>query len=538
MFNLFNKGPKVRAGKQNNEPEKPAVAAGKKPLKLGGLSAAFKKLNSMDRKQAYTWGAVAVVGIVALLMLASMAGSSAEDDFSGYETRGYDLANMPFSADEAEQYLLASKYPDLKDKSGGLYTKEEKAARQEADAEQEAKEQSKELSSGASSKASQYVPGRYYGGGKSGSGPKTQVNKINSANLKSASGSGISGTFGPKGDFSNFRSQNKGNDQFTPQAKGKMNARQALFQTAKGSRAAAGLKNDKLLNAKKAMMGGNIKGGDAFANESGAVNIGAAEGLELDTNAPVSSADLSGLDDALNEANDDAADDAADAEETEWWQEMLQDLAKQAVQGLLTMGMNATQDAIADAKAQKSLQESQYQEWISDHNVSQLSTNGKLGADDLAKLDFSDSKTTSILKDKGYTYNSDTHTLTKGNDVVATFSPGENGASGTWNLADPKKPINIGKGKAKELNNNLFENYCTNQGIDPNALRQGFKSQATQIRTANGYSRGAGNRYGTDKVSGPGGVELTGRLGSDNIFVTNDGRKLKFNADSGKYEFI
>lgn len=328
MFNLFNKGPKVRAGKQNNEPEKPAVAAGKKPLKLGGLSAAFKKLNSMDRKQAYTWGAVAVVGIVALLMLASMAGSSAEDDFSGYETRGYDLANMPFSADEAEQYLLASKYPDLKDKSGGLYTKEEKAARQEADAEQEAKEQSKELSSGASSKASQYVPGRYYGGGKSGSGPRTQVNKINSANLKSASGSGISGTFGPKGDFSNFRSQNKGNDQFTPQAKGKMNARQALFQTAKGSRAAAGLKNDKLLNAKKAMMGGDIKGGDAFMSDSGAVDLSKAAGLELDTNAPVSSADLSGLDDALNEANDDAADDAAAEEEKSIWQVIGEELLK------------------------------------------------------------------------------------------------------------------------------------------------------------------------------------------------------------------
>lgn len=353
MFNLFNKGPKVRAGKQNNEPEKPAVAAGKKPLKLGGLSAAFKKLNSMDRKQAYTWGAVAVVGIVALLMLASMAGSSAEDDFSGYETRGYDLANMPFSADEAEQYLLASKYPDLKDKSGGLYTKEEKAARQEADAEQEAKEQSKELSSGASSKASQYVPGRYYGGGKSGSGPRTQVNKINSANLKSASGSGISGTFGPKGDFSNFRSQNKGNDQFTPQAKGKMNARQALFQTAKGSRAAAGLKNDKLLNAKKAMMGGDIKGGDAFMSDSGAVDLSKAAGLELDTNAPVNSPDLDGLDDALDKANDDAADDAADAEETEWWQEMLQDVIKQAVTSLLTMGVDATKDAIADAKAKR-----------------------------------------------------------------------------------------------------------------------------------------------------------------------------------------
>ena len=319
MFKLFNKGPKVRVGKQNNEPEKPAAAAvGKKPLKLSGLNAAFKKLNSMDRKQAYTWGAVAVVGVVALLMLASMAGSSAEDDFSGYETRGYDLANMPFSADEAEQYLLASKYPDLKDKKGGLYTKEEKAARQEADAEKEAQAQAKEVSSAASSQASQYVPGRYYGGGKSGSGANTQINRINSANLKSVSGSGVNGSFGPTGDFSNFRSQNKGNDRFTPQTPGKMNARQALFQTAKASRAAAGLKNDKLLNAKKAMMGGDVKGSDAFENNSGAVDLSKAEGLELDTNAPVDSADLSGMDDALNEANDDAADDAANDEKSIW----------------------------------------------------------------------------------------------------------------------------------------------------------------------------------------------------------------------------
>ena len=131
MFNLFNKGAKVRAGKQTKEQEKKTVSAAatgsKTAPKFASLQNAFKKLNKMDRKQAYTWGAVAMVVFVGLLVLGTAMGSNGEEDFTDFETRGYDLASMPFSTDEAEKYLLASKYPDMKESQAfGLYSKEDK----------------------------------------------------------------------------------------------------------------------------------------------------------------------------------------------------------------------------------------------------------------------------------------------------------------------------------------------------------------------------------------------------------------------------
>ena len=104
MFNLFNKS-KVRAGKQNNEKKKPVAAAAgkdgqnKKQSPFAALGKTWAKLNNMDRKQAYTWGAIAVVVLVALFTLGSAMGSASDDDFYDFETRGYDLANMPFSFD-------------------------------------------------------------------------------------------------------------------------------------------------------------------------------------------------------------------------------------------------------------------------------------------------------------------------------------------------------------------------------------------------------------------------------------------------------
>lgn len=373
MFNLFNKK-KVFAGKQNNDEKKPAAAAAgaktdaknAKPAPFAALGKTWAKLNKMDRKQAYTWGAVAVVALVALITLGSVVGGGSEEDFAAFETRGYDLANMPFSSDEAEQYLLASKYPDMQNtNASGLYSKAEKEARQAEDAEEAAAQ----LDTSVTSEASEYVPGRYYGGGSSGSVTPTQVGTLNSASLKGASGSGVSGTFGPSGDFSNFRSQDKGQDVFNgQQGRGSGNARQALFQTAVGSRAAAGQKDNRLVNAKKAMMGGNIKGSDAFLSDSGAVDLSKAAGLNLDTNAPISSVDPGLFDDALKDAQQEAEDTAQEEEEQEWWQTMLQDIAKQLAQGLVSMGMNAAQGAMDRAQVGRDAEATAYQQDISNWN--------------------------------------------------------------------------------------------------------------------------------------------------------------------------
>ena len=351
MFNLFNKK-KVFAGKQNNDEKKPAAAAGaktdqkdKKPAPFAALGKTWAKLNKMDRKQAYTWGAVAVVALVALITLGSVVGGSSDEDFAAFETRGYD--------------------PDMQNtNAAGLYTKQDKEARQAEDAAEAA-----QLDTSVTSEASEYVPGRYYGGGSSGPVTPTQVGTLNSASLKGASGSGVSGTFGPTGDFSNFRSQDKGQDVFNAQqGRGSGNARQALFQTAVGSRAAAGQKDNRLVNAKKAMMGGNIKGSDAFLSDSGAVDLSKAAGLNLDTNAPISSVDPSAFDDALKDAQQNAETEAQEEDENRWWKEQLVELGKWFGQQLLSWGMSEAQNAIDQARQLKNVESQSY-----------LDTNAQLG---------------------------------------------------------------------------------------------------------------------------------------------------------------
>ena len=96
-------------------------------LKPGNV---FQKINKMDKKQAYTWGAIVIVCFIALITLASFMGDADDTSFDGLNTRGYDLAQMPFINDEAEEYLLASKYPDMQgNNSTMLYTSAEKEAR-------------------------------------------------------------------------------------------------------------------------------------------------------------------------------------------------------------------------------------------------------------------------------------------------------------------------------------------------------------------------------------------------------------------------
>lgn len=309
-------------------------------LKPGNV---FQKLNKMDKKQAYTWGAIVVVCFIALITLASFMGDADDASFDGYNTRGYDLAQMPFINDEAEEYLLASKYPDMKNNgSTMLYSQADKEARQEADAQAAAEEE--DSSEGASSEAtvssSSYgYSGRGYSGGHgaSGSGAPTQVGQLGSASMGRAGGSGMSGTFGaPRGDFSPYKSQEKGSE--IPTQLKNTDARRALSQFAQTSRAAAGLKDGKGGNAKKALMGGNIKGSDAFT-ETG-VDLSKAGGLALDTNAPSSSTDLSNLDKQISDgANQAKADkDAFD-------QDLKESLLDKFLQELISTGMELLSNA-------------------------------------------------------------------------------------------------------------------------------------------------------------------------------------------------
>lgn len=338
-------------------------------LKAGNV---FQKMNTMDKKQAYTWGGIAVVCLISLITLASFLGDAEDTSFEGFNTRGYDLAQMPFVNDEAEEYLLSSKYPDMQNNgSTMLYSQEEKEARQEADAAAEADaEESADSDSSYSSDSDSsggYSSRGYSGRGRgAGGGAPTQVGQLGSASMGRAGGSGMSGTFGaPRGDFSPYKSQEKGSE-IQYQLKN-TDARKALSQFAQTSRAAAGLKDNRNANAKRALMGGSIKGSEAFTDSG--VDMSKASGLNLDTNAPTSSADLSNLDkkvgDAAKKAQDKNDQDKQDLSDKllEQFLTGLVNLGMQALGGLVDKGLNAAFGAI-DAYGAKNAQNGKFQDTL------------------------------------------------------------------------------------------------------------------------------------------------------------------------------
>lgn len=312
-------------------------------LKAGNV---FQKLNHMDKKQAYTWGSIVLVCFIALLVLFSFIGSDDDSSFDDYSSRGYDLAQMPFVSDEAEEYLLNNTYTDMKDNNAStLYTAEEKAERQEEDAaEAEEEEEEGESASSASSAATSNSYSGYGRGGRGGSGSgsaggSTQINSLGSASMSRGGGSGVGGTWGgsrPKGDFSPYKSQDKGSE-IAPQLR-TANARKALSQFAQTSRATAGMQENRLGNAKKALMGGDIDGSEAFT-ESGIDLEKLGDGVKLDTNAPISSSDLSGLEDKMNNAAKDKEDDGKDDGQKK-------DLLNMFLEGLINMSMSVLESGL------------------------------------------------------------------------------------------------------------------------------------------------------------------------------------------------
>ena len=263
----------------------------------------FKKLNRMDKKQAYTYGAIGVVCLVALLTLASMAGGGADDSLDSLNARGYDLAQMPFLTDEAENYLLASKYPDMQGNNiNALYSPEDKEDRQEEDAKDSADYSAEDNSSDTSGSYDSSSHGSGYtgrGGGRRGT--PTQIGSFSSSgSMASASGGNTSSTYGGsvRGDFSPFQRDSKGKEApFKPQ-----NAKQALTRFNTASRAAARGVN-KAVDSRKALLGSQVEGG--VGTDSNGVPLGDSKGVNYDE---AQSADLSGLDDTMAQKAQEARD--------------------------------------------------------------------------------------------------------------------------------------------------------------------------------------------------------------------------------------
>lgn len=323
-------------------------------LKFGKAKNVIARLNNMSKKEAYTWGAIVLVCVVALLVLGSLFGDASDPSFDGMSSRGYDLAQMPFLDDEAEKYLLSSKkYKDMKDnKVSALYTPQEKKERQKEDAakaddDDDGFPDAAFLGNTGGDTASSSRGGRGYRGR---AGSKTVIRQLGSARSggTGGGGNGLNATWGgnPSGDFSTYnKSQDKGTE--APLTLKNTNARRALSQFAQTSRASAGLKNAKDLNAKRALMGGNIKNSEAF-KDSGIEISGGLTTDDLDTNAPTSSADLSNLNDSLSDANDKGRKDYLNKEQSFWamlGQKLLDvaiDLGKQYVGGLISNSLDVS----------------------------------------------------------------------------------------------------------------------------------------------------------------------------------------------------
>lgn len=288
----------------------------------------IKKLNRMDRKQAYTWGAVGVGVLVALLLLASFLGGAEEESFDGFQARGYDLANSPFITDEAEEFLLASKYPDMKDNNANtLYSPMEKEERQEEDAAQEAEEDSSSSDYSSGNSSSGYSSRGYSGRG-GGSRTPTQVGQLGGASMSHAGGTGLSSTYGgPRVDTTPYQQNKLQSAKIATVGANAGNGRRSLSQFASATQAGARLKDNKAVNQKRSLQGGEVAGAGGF-KEDGTVDMSKVSTDMLDTNAPQASGDLDNIDKAVADAGQKAKDKNDDNkdEDKDKWGDMFRDI--------------------------------------------------------------------------------------------------------------------------------------------------------------------------------------------------------------------
>ncbi len=323
-------------------------------LNLAKPKKVFEKLNKMDRKQAYTVGAIIVVAVIALLMFVASF-SSEENPMEGMNPRGYDLAAMPFVNDLAEQALLASRYPDMQGEGASfLYTPEEKAQRQEEDEYElipvenfalDGSESSEQA--GANGEAgSQAVGGSGSGKGRGYAGrgtgrATTEVGKLEKGGMAASGGSGVGTFWGPSVNNRGLQGQA---GYVAPAQLKTDDARKTLGQFRTASIAASRLRDNKMANARKAMQGGHVQGSQAFGKDG--IDVSKLGGLALDTSELPKTTDLGNLDDAVDNAVKDQAKPEKPDEKLGFWEQLGQDLLRQAAGSLVDSVMTGVGDSI------------------------------------------------------------------------------------------------------------------------------------------------------------------------------------------------
>ena len=324
-------------------------------LNLAKPKKVFEKLNKMDRKQAYTVGAIIVVAVIALLMLVSSLDTE-DNSLEGMNPRGYDLAAMPFVNDEAEKMLLASYYPDMRENGSTLlYTPLEREQREQADQVEyelvpieengtagNTDQTAQQEQAGSAEAASGSGRGSGRGGRGTGAGrTPTEIGKLTSANVTTSGGSGVSSFWGPSVDNRGLNGQT---GTVAPAQLQTGDARKTLGQFRAGSFAANRLRDNKMANARKAMMGGNIQGSQAFGKNG--IDASKLGGLALDTSELPKTTDLGNLDDAVDNAVKEREKQEEEEDKLSFWEQLGQDLLRQAASSLVDSITSGIGDSI------------------------------------------------------------------------------------------------------------------------------------------------------------------------------------------------
>ena len=159
--------------------------------------------------------------------------------------------------------------------------------------------------------------------------------------MASMGGSGIGSFYGPSVDNRGLHAQT---GTVAPAQLKAAEARKALQQFRAGSFQASRLRDNKNLNARKAMQGGNIQGSQAFGEKG--IDVSKLGGLALDTSELPKTTDLGNLDDKV----DNAVKDQQKKEEKEhklgFWEQLGQDLLRQAASGLVDAVTTGVGDSI------------------------------------------------------------------------------------------------------------------------------------------------------------------------------------------------
>ena len=345
-MSMFKRRSQIIAGTSKKDSEK------RKKL-FEQISSAWNQFDAKDQRIVYTWGAMILVVIVVMFLVIPLFHTAPTAvDFSEYDTHAYDLADMPFTSDEAEEYLVSAKYPELQEaRREGIYSQEQKTERQAADQEAAARQkeymqqQAAAQQQASSDKLNPQVEG-YQVASNGGATPTgTPIEKLASASFKTASGKGITGVFGASSGAINSKNQqnkDEGTDATSDDEHGINDAKEALFRMSRDSRAAAGLGGDKETNARKALVGGGVTGNKAFMADSAGVELDSLSGHGLDLDPELlAGADAGELDKRIQKAIHKSKDEK-EKEETEWekWMATFREIISNGISALVTGGLD------------------------------------------------------------------------------------------------------------------------------------------------------------------------------------------------------